>query len=140
MSSGTASMHVTGRPRVEGSPADQPLSRSELEKVRQAYAHLRLAATRTTDPHILQALDQLETTFTEVAGAATTAKPVNPLSRRELDVLAWVAIGLRNTEIAVTLEIAPETVKGYLRNAMQKLGAGGRQAAVMSARESGLLP
>ncbi|NEC73664.1 helix-turn-helix transcriptional regulator, partial [Streptomyces rochei] len=34
----------------------------------------------------------------------------------------------------------PETVKGYLRSAMRKLGARTRGAAVVAARRAGLLP
>jgi two-component system response regulator FixJ len=42
------------------------------------------------------------------------------LSQRERDVCALTCLGYTNREIAVRLGIAPETVKGYLRQALSK--------------------
>ena len=66
------------------------------------------------------------------------AEPV--LTPRELDVLSQVALGCTNQQAAQRLSISPETVKGYLRSAMAKLGVNSRAAAVVAARRSGLLP
>ncbi|MYW44316.1 helix-turn-helix transcriptional regulator, partial [Streptomyces sp. SID161] len=62
------------------------------------------------------------------------------LAPRELDVLSWVAAGATNARVAARLGIGPETVKGYLRSAMRKLGAHTRGEAVTAARGAGLLP
>ncbi|WP_181809726.1 response regulator transcription factor, partial [Streptomyces shenzhenensis] len=62
------------------------------------------------------------------------------LAPRELDVLAWVAAGATNAAVAERLGLRPETVKGYLRSAMRKLGARTRGEAVSAARRTGLLP
>jgi DNA-binding CsgD family transcriptional regulator len=62
------------------------------------------------------------------------------LSPREVDVLACVALGATNADVAERLGLRPETVKGYLRSAMRKLGARTRLQAVIAARRSGLLP
>jgi NarL family two-component system response regulator LiaR len=51
------------------------------------------------------------------------------LSRRESQVLLLVAEGLTNREIASTLFLSPETVKGYLRDVFAKLGLRNRVAA-----------
>jgi DNA-binding CsgD family transcriptional regulator len=57
-----------------------------------------------------------------------------------VDVLACVAAGATNGGAAARLGLRPETVKGYLRSAMRKLGAHTRLEAVVAARRAGLLP
>jgi LuxR family transcriptional regulator, regulator of acetate metabolism len=41
----------------------------------------------------------------------------------ELQVIAAIARGRTNQEVAADLEIMPTTIKTYLRNTMRKLGA-----------------
>ncbi|WP_229695547.1 LuxR C-terminal-related transcriptional regulator [Streptomyces lacrimifluminis] len=65
--------------------------------------------------------------------------PEARLSPRELDVLVAVAAGCTNLEISDRLGIGLETVKGYLRSAMRKLGTSTRLEAVTAARRAGLL-
>ena len=55
------------------------------------------------------------------------------MSDRERQVLALVADGLANEEIADQLMISPETVRTHVRNAMRKLGAHTRAHAVVEA-------
>ena len=62
------------------------------------------------------------------------------LAPREVDVLACVAAGATNAAAADRLGLRPETVKGYLRSGMRKLGARTRLQAVVAARRAGLLP
>jgi LuxR family maltose regulon positive regulatory protein len=52
------------------------------------------------------------------------------LSTREREVLALVAQGLRNREIAERLFISEVTVKAHMRSIMGKLGARSRTHAV----------
>jgi DNA-binding CsgD family transcriptional regulator len=61
------------------------------------------------------------------------------LGPREIQSLRLVATGASNAEIAAEFGIRRETVKSYLRTAMQKLNASNRTAAVDSARRAGLL-
>ena len=61
-----------------------------------------------------------------------------PLSERELEVLALVADGMRNSEIAGQLYIAEGTVKRHLTNIYSKLGATSRTDAVRKAARQGL--
>lgn len=68
------------------------------------------------------------------------AQGVPSLSARELDVLALVAEGSTNREIARQLFISEGTVKTHLVHAFAKLGAESRTAAVAAARRHGLLP
>ncbi len=61
------------------------------------------------------------------------------LTKREIDVLAYVAHGRDNTEIAEHLEISPHTVRSHVENILNKLEVNTRLAAVADARVHGLL-
>ena len=62
-----------------------------------------------------------------------------PLSDREAEVLRLVARSLTNREIAARLNLAEGTVKNYVTNILQKIGARDRTQAVLRAQELGLL-
>ena len=62
-----------------------------------------------------------------------------PLSQRELEVLALVAAGTTNREAAKKLFISEATVKTHLLNIYGKLGVSDRAAAVAEAFNRGLL-
>jgi DNA-binding NarL/FixJ family response regulator len=62
-----------------------------------------------------------------------------PLSARELEVLALLAEGLSNQEISERLTIAPGTVKNHVSNILSKLNARDRTQAILQAQEIGLL-
>jgi DNA-binding NarL/FixJ family response regulator len=64
---------------------------------------------------------------------------VEPLSARELEVLALLAEGLSNQEIANRLTIAPGTVKNHVSNVLSKLSVRDRTQAILRAQEIGLL-
>lgn len=61
------------------------------------------------------------------------------LAAREVDVLAQVALGLSNRQVAEELGLVESTVKSYLKNAMRKLHATNRVHAVRLAREAGVI-
>jgi DNA-binding NarL/FixJ family response regulator len=72
------------------------------------------------------------------AGARTESTQPNwPLTDREEEVLATVARGLSNAEIAETLHISLSTVKAHLSSLMTKLGARNRVELAMWAYETG---
>ena len=52
------------------------------------------------------------------------------LTPREQEVLAWVARGKTNAEVAQILWLAPSTVRKHLENVYAKLGVSTRTAAV----------
>jgi LuxR family maltose regulon positive regulatory protein len=65
---------------------------------------------------------------------------VEPLSARELEVLALIGQGLNNQDVGERLFISLHTVKAHTRNIYAKLGAHNRTEAVARARTFGLLP
>ena len=67
------------------------------------------------------------------------AKPSIALSPRETEVLALVAQGQSNPEIARSLFLSEATVKTHLLHAFEKLGVSDRTRAVTKAMELGLL-
>jgi DNA-binding NarL/FixJ family response regulator len=62
------------------------------------------------------------------------------LSIREREVLAMLALGYRNREIAHELFLSVDTVKTYVRRVFQKLGVNNRTQAALKAREFDLAP
>ncbi len=64
---------------------------------------------------------------------------IEPLSRRELEVLHLMAQGLSNQEMCERLFLALDTVKGHNRKIFDKLQVQRRTEAVARARELGLL-
>ncbi len=60
---------------------------------------------------------------------AVARERVVVLSAREREVLALVANGARNRQIAAELSISEFTVKRHMQNILQKLNLGSRQAA-----------
>jgi DNA-binding NarL/FixJ family response regulator len=60
---------------------------------------------------------------------APGARPEDLLSRRELEVLALIAEGATNAQIAERLVIAPSTVESHVKRILRKLGARNRTEA-----------
>jgi LuxR family transcriptional regulator, maltose regulon positive regulatory protein len=73
--------------------------------------------------------------------ATQVAAPMlaEPLTDRELQVLALLAAGTSNQQIASELVVALETVKKHVGHILGKLGAANRTQAVARARALGLL-
>lgn len=75
-----------------------------------------------------------------VTGALATPRVAGdievPLTQRETEVLAQLALGLTNKEIAQVLGISYETVKEHVQHVLQKIGVSDRtQAAVWAVRK-----
>ncbi|MGV9287360.1 response regulator transcription factor [Streptomyces sp. NPDC003719] len=117
-------------------PARDPAGSAAWEQVREAHAALRALAPRIADPGLR---DELLRACGMLAAGAGPAGGVRP-APREVDVLACVAAGATNAAAAERLGVGAETVKGYLRSAMRKLGAHTRGEAVAAARRAGWLP
>ncbi|GHA88857.1 MULTISPECIES: response regulator transcription factor [Streptomyces] len=121
--------------------ADPGTGPGTWEHVREAHRELRALAPKIVDPALR---DELLAVCGRLASAAggdrcPAVRSVR-LAPREVDVIACVASGATNAAAAERLGLRPETVKGYLRSAMRKLGAHTRLEAVVAARRAGLLP
>jgi DNA-binding NarL/FixJ family response regulator len=89
----------------------------------------------------------LSPSLTRVLIAAVTSRPearqpgdslVGELTGREREVVALVALGLSNDEIAERLVVSPATARTHVSRAMVKLKARDRAQLVVFAYESGL--
>ncbi len=79
---------------------------------------------------------RLLSTFASRSQKAPTEQPVEPLTKREEEVLVTVANGRTNAEIANDLHISLSTVKTHLASLMMKLGARNRVELAMWAYET----
>ena len=93
-----------------------------------SYAALVLAACTAADA----------ASTLQVALPATTA-PIEPLSPRELEVLALLASDLDGPEIARHLFLSLNTVRTHTKNIYTKLGVTNRRSAVRRGRDMGLI-
>ena len=61
------------------------------------------------------------------------AAPLVSLTKRETEVLALLALGMKNKQIAAILNVSRHTVHFHLSNVYLKIGANNRTHAVMLA-------
>ena len=64
---------------------------------------------------------------------------IDPLSKRELEILILIAAGLKNKEIAAELVISLNTVLYHVKNIYSKLGVNKRALAIAKAKELELI-
>jgi two-component system NarL family response regulator len=77
--------------------------------------------------------------FLERVGPMAMHAGIQPLSKREQDVLEQLAMGRSTREIADALNLGDETVKSHLSRIYQKLKATDRVQAVVTAMRHGLV-
>jgi pimeloyl-ACP methyl ester carboxylesterase/DNA-binding CsgD family transcriptional regulator len=70
-----------------------------------------------------------------VGGSRQAGSPFEALSAREREVLAAIAAGLRNAEIAERLNISEKTVRNHASVVFEKLGVSSRAQAIVFARD-----
>ncbi|HMQ55017.1 MAG TPA: LuxR C-terminal-related transcriptional regulator [Anaerolineae bacterium] len=119
--------------QVKRAQADEPGAEALLEKAEQLARH-----------HLPESLERITTLRLElplagqtVAGPAAPAQ--NLLSERELEVLAWVAAGASNQDIAQKMVVTIHTVKKHVSHILQKLEVTSRTQAAAKARQLGLI-
>ncbi len=105
----------------------------------------RQAATSAASDYVQQLLRAFsaETSLRQTQSSAPLQVQngmVEPLTRREQEILLLVAQRLTAGEIAERLVISEQTVKRHRANIYQKLGVNSRQQATVIAAEIGLLP
>ncbi len=92
---------------------------------------------------LLSAFPEPESVGTKPAAIppqAPSQEMVEPLSERELEVLALIARGYSNKQIANQLYLSMGTIKVHAHNIYGKLGVNNRTQAVARATELGVLP
>ena len=123
-------------------------SRARLAAVLQASGHAAEAGQEVAQAHEVASRLGARPLLTELralglAVRAPPAKPTHkrdiPLTPREREVLALVADGRSNREIALQLFISAKTASVHVSNILAKLDASGRTQAVAIARRRGLL-
>ena len=92
---------------------------------------------------IEQAADRALAFLASAAASPVTVQPVKAdtgkLSRREYEVLQFIAQGLSNKQIAHALQISENTVKYHVTSLLNKLGADSRAQTVALAAQLNLL-
>ena len=66
-------------------------------------------------------------------------EPLDPLSNREIQILALVANGASNRAIAEALFVSENTIKFHLKNIYSKLAVTGRAQAIHAAHQMGMI-
>jgi LuxR family maltose regulon positive regulatory protein len=100
------------------------------------------AASKAARDHLNQVLRAFQPPpgRPEPQSAPAAGGLIEPLTRRELEVLGLVAAGRPNQGIADELVVTLDTVKKHLSHVFEKLGAVNRSDAVARARELRLIP
>jgi LuxR family maltose regulon positive regulatory protein len=114
----------------EGPPMARLLYEALSRGIAPDYTRRLLAAFPVTESEHAAPSDAL----------SPNASLIEPLSERELEVLALLAEGLTNREISSRLYLALNTVKAHTSNIYGKLDVHNRTQAVAKARTLGLLP
>ncbi len=84
-------------------------------------------------PHIAAKL--MNSVRAQPVEAAQGKKPIEELTRRELEVFGFLGQGLSNAKIGNALHISPSTVNVHIHNIMNKLGFDKRRELVVYAAQ-----
>ncbi len=128
----------TGRVRVELARVMGQLGRRDAaaDEIRRAIDDLTPLGASL---EIARARGVLDDLATHPATASPAAKDRQGLTRREVEVLRLISIGLNNHAIAGQLFISEHTVHRHVANTLTKLNVSSRSAAVAQAGRLGLL-
>jgi DNA-binding CsgD family transcriptional regulator len=125
-----------------GRPYDAALALADADKeepLRLALADLQKMSARPATAIVARKLRDLG--VQGVPRGPRTVNRANPagLSRRELEVLELVAVGLRNGQIAQRLFLSAKTVDHHIGSILRKLGVSSRTEAASVAGDLGIL-
>ena len=110
------------------------ISREELLKTVQTVA----SGARYVDHQFLQGVLR-DLNVPNYQQTELNPEIMETLTPREMDVLKLIVEGLSNKAIAEVLVISPSTVKGYVKNTLEKLHVSDRTQAAVKAVRSGLV-
>ena len=123
-------------------PYEAALARSRVgtvEALRRAHAELQRLGARPLATAVARDLRGRGVRDLPRGPRATTRANEGELTTRELEVLALVAGGLRNADVAERLVVSRRTVDHHVSAILRKLQVGTRGEAVSTARRLGLL-
>lgn len=129
----------TPEPAHAASELEEPGSGPPIRSLRSARDELAALAAGVGNEELKRQLNDICDRMRAPRETGPGAPTVR-LAPREIAVLAQVAEGCKNREVAERLDILPGTVKAYLESAMRKLGTNNRMATVNAARTADLLP
>ncbi len=113
-------MQMLERLRAQGDEVRQLIARTEAVVSEHLDAQVELASTPLGDGGSARAAAAL---------LPSAAGPMASLTRRELEVLALIAEGATNHQIADRLVIAESTTKSHVKRILRRLGAANRVEA-----------
>ena len=74
-----------------------------------------------------------------VSRLTTTSGPTRQLSRRETEVLRYLAEGISTPEMSAVMQLSVNTVRNHVQSAIRRLGAHSKLEAVAIARREGII-
>ncbi len=89
-------------------------------------------------PAIAQRIMQFFQSSSRLTNQSSSTEPFPDLTEREREVLALIAQGKNNSDIANILVISPKTVRNHITSIFSKLQVADRAEAIVKAREAGL--
>ena len=111
--------------------------------VRRLHAMQQQMPVNRSDAGLMQFLDRLLAAFGTLPSESTASvqapEQVEPLTRKEIQVLQLTADGYSNAAMAEKLVASDSTVRTHLRSINAKLGAHSRAEAVVIGRRLGVI-
>ena len=86
-----------------------------------------------------QVAEQVLHQFQELSWRSEAEAFISPLTRRETEILNYIAQGYLNKQIAFQLGISEQTIKNHVTSILRKLNANARTEAVVVALKQGLI-
>jgi len=77
--------------------------------------------------------------FQELSSQSETEDVVSSLTKRETEILEYIAKGFLNKQIASSLDISEQTIKNHVTSILRKLNANARTEAVVIAIKRGII-